>query len=199
MIYKLQAKLWNIQFTGEIPRLQFTKGAPLAGIFNIECWQNSLLSFETTGGSKHHAVFLPARKSMEDFSRWPDPRCCRILLKSSRVFVCVSGRTFCRKDTAVCRFPLSAVSDSQLVRSGDKASERTRRKRCRASEAQVGMRWRYAAGRTLTLLGRRSLSRSPCADAISQHFLPVRRPSITSSANKMRRRQRAVHSSLFEL
>jgi hypothetical protein len=54
----------------------------------------------------------------------------------------LSAPTFCREDTAVCRFPLSAVSDSQLVRSGDKArerettTERERRKRCQASEAR---------------------------------------------------------------
>jgi hypothetical protein len=151
MFYKLQAKLWNTRFTGEIPRLQFNNQLCI-------CWQNSLLFVETTGGSKHHAVFFArARKSMEDFSRWPDPRCCAEFYWKAAVFLCRAQPFAVRTPLCVvfrsAQFLIRNLCGAAIKRASEregKGAEQARRKlECAGDMQPAGHSHCWAAGHCL--------------------------------------------------
>lgn len=173
-------------FGCEIQRLQLIKSTRGTDELNSIVSVYKILFSSKPQGAVNTTLFARPRKSMKDFFL-TSSALQNFIESTSRVFV--SNQPFASLSLCVARTPLCVVFRSareflirNLCGAAIKREKREKTKRCRASEAQVGMR--YAAGRTLThtqaLLGRRSLSRSPCADAISHHFLPVHPPRRVS-------------------
>lgn len=106
---------------------------------------------------------------------------------TSRVFV--SNQPFASLSLCVARTPLCVVFRSArefLIRNLCGAAIKREKREDEKVQSKRGASWNAICSRpdththTQALLGRRSLSRSPCADAISQHFLPVHPPRRVS-------------------